>query len=298
MVVQVFIDDHMGKAQGQGIVGPRAELEPIVCPGSQFSPAGVHHNQFGPLFHRVPAPEAHFTVAAGDHRVAAPNQDQTRVDLPVVIYHRHRPVGQIARGHPGKEALGRARFHPVGGPQGVCKSVGMLQVMPSGALGHHDGFRTGFPADLVHILHDQVQGLVPGDPLPLPAAPGTDALHGVFQPVRMIQQLRAGQTLRAHSAPAEWRVRVWRDFCDHTVGDGDESPAPAVTGPAGGFDDFGRHSFAQLLAWVSYRKPVIVSIQTIKTGQAVLYWPGRGGMNLGPRTCQSEKRSGNLRSLL
>ncbi len=60
-----------------------------------------------------------------------------------------------------------------------------------------------FLPDLVHVVGDLVQGLVPGDTGPLALAAGADPFHGILDPVRVVEELDPGVATGADPAAVD-----------------------------------------------------------------------------------------------
>jgi hypothetical protein len=75
-------------------------------------------------------------------------------------------------------------------PQKVGKAIQSLGIVPSGALSYHYGFRTILRYNLFIFVDDSIQGFIPRYTLPLTLTPLARTLEGVFDTVRVINELQ------------------------------------------------------------------------------------------------------------
>jgi hypothetical protein len=107
-------------------------------------------------------------------------------------------------------------------------------IIPSRTLTNDDVFRPEFVDDRLKLICDGFQRFIPADLLPLPI----DLFHRMDNPIRMIGELRDGQTLGAHCPPTDGGIGIALDFDDLAVFYVGDHTAGTVTTSANGFNFF------------------------------------------------------------
>ena len=165
-VIKILKDQHMGKSQHQRHVrvGPDGMI--LVCHGGRFGVTGVHDHQFCPLFHgrhEVHAVRGHQGFkpvgAAHDHVLGVPH---VRYGDFAKSIQESPGAGDEAHGLVGKGVVR---------PESLCKAMHKAR-LHVGARHEHDAAPGIFLGDAAQLLSGMVQGLVPGQALPFPLAPG------------------------------------------------------------------------------------------------------------------------------
>ncbi len=188
-LVQPFIDDDLGHAEGQGGIGTDAQVDPLVR---------VHRRGvvIGSDAHDLRAPVTGFPEEmglgnAGIGRVSEPHEDQIGADVVVGSAVRVEQAprqddteGHVADGRPAVELGGTEvveERHLAGRGRSV-PGVGRSTLV-------NDAFGTVFTDHLEHLVRDFLICLVPGDPLPLARTARPHSFDRILQPVRSVHQL-------------------------------------------------------------------------------------------------------------
>jgi hypothetical protein len=133
----------------------------------------------------------------GLRRIATHDEDGLGVvDVVVGVGHGTVAPGVGDTGHGGGVTDAGLVVHVVGAPQGreLAEQIGLL-IAVLGRAQPVDGVGAGLLADLEHLVPDLVEGLVPGDALPLAARE-----HGVLEAALAMAVLAHRGTLGAVSA--------------------------------------------------------------------------------------------------
>jgi len=77
----------------------------------------------------------------------------------------------------------------VGGTKEISKAIDHRLVFPSCAVARDNRFRAKGILVMEYFLGNDIQGLIPGDALPLPAPLWSDSANRVGESIRMIDKL-------------------------------------------------------------------------------------------------------------
>ncbi len=196
LVVKIFLDDHVQKGEGQGVVRSRPQGKPVCRFFRQVRLPGVHDDEIHAFFQLFQEETADLSLLVGRRDVASPQDGETaRV---MEIGHGIKAAGVDSRDFPRSvtDILGR---HHVGGPEEVGQPDEYEVLEPLGhAHAEGDGpGAVGIP-DPVEGFGRFRQGVFPGKGGPLPAASFPHPLQGGFEAVRVVQPVRGDDPLGAH----------------------------------------------------------------------------------------------------
>ena len=171
----------------------------------------------------------------GLRRIAAHDEDGLGVvDVVVGVGHGAVAPGVGDAGHGGGMTDARLVVHVVGAPEGgqLAEQVGLLIAVLGGAQ-PVDRVRAGLLADGEHLVPNLIEGLVPGDALPLAA----DQFHRVLEPALAMAVLAHRRALGAVRAEVEGviegRLLTRPDAVAHLGVDAAAHGAVGADGPCG-----------------------------------------------------------------
>ena len=144
-----------------------------------------------------------------------------------IIDDRIGAAGQDAGGDPRTVAEMAGGQH-IGRAQQIGNPVDDRFIFPAGPVSENNRFG----AELFLVGQDptgnRLQGLIPGDALPLSASLGAFPFQRIGKPVRVIDELGGGQSLAAKGPVADGTIRVAGYLGDFTVLDIDQDPASTM----------------------------------------------------------------------
>ncbi len=245
-IVQVFTDDDVHHRVHQGVVGGGQQRDPLI--GQRRHGIGITRidddKASTVLFHllkivvgvaedgfgRVVSPEDHqLRVGQGIQRVTAGGRAVGIGRRGGSVAHAHRVVIlQIASGE-----IEQTTHHFIAG-KGAPAGGGIVV--------HKAARRAIFGGDALQVVGDKRGGFFPGDAFKLPLPPFADALHRIFQTIRVIDKLAIAPA--AHAGAHHRHLRIERairasgDLCHHAVRDvGANIAFTATVEGAAGLDD-------------------------------------------------------------
>ena len=232
VIPQLVLDDVVDPGEHERHVGAGTDGEPHVGAGSVGGKTGVDDDRL------------HAGVAqVGDHAAGGTGAVVGRTNAPHDIGLRGRALvlrqqtGQVDLGDRAvsergvsraveaelhvvtrQVALGAARLEEVAAaPHGqeACRREELG--VAAATRGADKGLGALLLVVLPHDVADLVDGLLPGDALPLVGAALANALHGVLDAVGVVERLDTGETLGAHAALVHGVVGVALELDDLAV---------------------------------------------------------------------------------
>ena len=205
VVNAVLVEQQVDHGQRDRRVGPRDQGHPFVGALGRHAHEGIEHDVLQTSRARL--------RQLADHRVdaivsAGPQRDAEVQEVIAVVEVRLRHPGRM--GQPADEVLAAGAVVPcatdeqIGRPKSHRKGLEHVGLRaPVDAEAAHQFARVVVP-DLLELLGDGVEGLVPRDPLPLGIDPFTldrvRPLQGVVEPVGIVEDVDATQAAGADAA--------------------------------------------------------------------------------------------------
>ena len=208
-IVESLVNDYVEHAVRQRRIGARSQGQPHIGPRRDPGEPRVDRYELGPFVQADRKRLALVTVRVADHEVVAPDHDALGVVL--VVDDGVGAAGDNAGGNARSVAEVPGRKH-IWAAQQIGKAVDGRLVFPPRPIPQDDRFG---PVPFFvgqDSLGDGVQGLVPGDALPLAARFRPDPLHRIGQPVGVVGELSRCQPFAAHRPVVDGAVRVPGDL--------------------------------------------------------------------------------------
>ena len=132
LVVEMFIDDDVHHAEGEGAAGSRPELQVMGRTAGHPGVAGVHGDDLGAQLHAVHDPVAHKGVRAAVGRELSPDQNHLGPTPGRVVVSLLQELGTIGD---GKIAHDRMHGPQPGGVAGLTREAELAPVGAAEAVG-------------------------------------------------------------------------------------------------------------------------------------------------------------------
>jgi hypothetical protein len=169
------------------------------------------------------------------------------------------------------KALSKSGLAPVRGAERVTKPRHPADVMAAGASAKRDGLGTKFISDCEQSLRNLVKRLIPRNSLPSPRTACTNPAQRVFQPIRVIDEIKRDGANRTQTTMIKRRLAITFDFDQAVALNVEQHPATAMTTAAGAFED-GRclaHDDDSVFSSSSTQATVLTSESSAPQGQRV-----------------------------
>ena len=236
LVVALFGDNDVDHGENEGHVGPGLDRIPLIGLGRGLGKARIEINQ---LAHPAVALEQVDGVGGNEGFAAIGAAHDNVIGV--------ENIGGRIGAEGGGEALNVRGETERCVAQGVGRTVTFRhlveEVVLEGPLGrgeNHAGARV-LLGDLVKILADQIEGLVPACPPPLPLAALTDPDQRILEAVGIIDHLGPGIAAGAKHGPAlDGEIGIGVELVDHPVAHPGDDAAFVDAHAAAGEDILGR----------------------------------------------------------
>ena len=197
-VMETLIDDHLAHGQRQGAVGTRLDRNPLIGLLGGFREGGVDHHQLAAALLGFEQRAALEQPLVGPQHVHAPEDDVARVGE---VMHREDVAKDGQAGRAAVLLAARGVGIHVGRAIEIAQQVMIENGVGVMVTGQGDRLRAVLVRDILQLVGDEAEGLVPGDALELARPPfRAGPQHRIAQAVGILAHPPACHALGAAGA--------------------------------------------------------------------------------------------------
>jgi len=160
-IIKLFIQNHSEKSHGEGRIGTRSDLEPMLGPRGKEGKPGINGDDLGAFFHEINDPVTEKIVRTGCRDIITPDNHAFRYLISRIVVAFFKPLAGIEYaeialngikgGNSGTVAgIAGKGEHDVGASEGIGQHTYPGSDIPAGTHGKNDRFRAVRLPDFFH----------------------------------------------------------------------------------------------------------------------------------------------------